>query len=46
MDMAILLHDDLCWTYPTGGTRRVFKHFAWREVDSVKDAFSRPPTSG
>jgi hypothetical protein len=28
--------------HPTGGSLRVFKHFAWLEVDSVKMAFSRP----
>jgi hypothetical protein len=70
--MAILLHDGLCWTYPTsichvrfhdttrpseehrdhtgttrqcrcgGGSRRVFKQFAWLQVGSVKAALSRP----
>ena len=28
--------------HPTGGSRRVFKHFAWLEVGSVKMALSRP----
>lgn len=28
--------------HPTGGTLRVFKHFAWLEVGSVKVALSRP----
>jgi len=27
---------------PTGGSLRVFEHFAWLEVDSVKAALSRP----
>ena len=38
-------HDQFCpldKTYPTGGTRRVFKQFAWLEVGSVKVALSRP----
>jgi hypothetical protein len=29
-------------TYPTGGTRRVFKQFVWLEVGSGKMALSRP----
>ena len=28
--------------HPTGGSLRVFKPFAWLEVDSVKAALSRP----
>ena len=28
--------------HPTGGSRRVFKPFAWLEVDSAKMAFPRP----
>jgi hypothetical protein len=28
--------------HPTGGSLRVFRHFAWLEVDPVKMAFSRP----
>ena len=28
--------------HPTGGSLRVFRHFAWLEVDSVKVALSRP----
>jgi len=28
--------------HPTGGSLRVFKQFAWLEVDSVKMALSRP----
>ena len=28
--------------HPTGGSLRVFRQFAWLEVDSVKMAFSRP----
>jgi hypothetical protein len=28
--------------HPTGGSRRVFKQFAWLEVGSVKAALSRP----
>src|SRR5512134_1298006 len=28
--------------HPTSGTLRVFKLFAWLEVDSDKEAFSRP----
>ncbi|CAG1016528.1 hypothetical protein ANAEL_05670 [Anaerolineales bacterium] len=28
--------------HPTGGSRRVFKQFAWLQVSSVKVAFSRP----
>ncbi len=28
--------------HPTGGTRRVFRQFAWLEVGSVKTALSRP----
>jgi hypothetical protein len=28
--------------HPTGGTLRVFREFAWLEVDSDKMAFSRP----
>ena len=28
--------------HPTGGSRRVFKHFVWLGVGSVKTAFSRP----
>jgi len=28
--------------HPTGGSLRVFKHFAWLEVGSVKVALSRP----
>ena len=28
--------------HPTGGTRRVFRQFAWLEVGSVKMALSRP----
>ncbi len=28
--------------HPTGGSRRVFKHFAWLEVGSVKMVLSRP----
>ena len=28
--------------HPTGGTLRVFKHFAWLEAGSAKLAFSRP----
>jgi len=28
--------------HPTGGSLRVFRHFAWLEVDSVKVASSRP----
>ena len=28
--------------HPTGGSLRVFKHFAWLEVGSVKMALSRP----
>src|SRR6266545_5281076 len=29
-------------TYPTGGSRRVFRLFAWFEVGSVEAALSRP----
>jgi hypothetical protein len=29
-------------TYPTGGSLRVFKHFAWLEVGSGKMVLSRP----
>jgi hypothetical protein len=29
-------------TYPTGGTLRVFRHFAWLQAGSVKTALSRP----
>jgi hypothetical protein len=29
-------------TYPTGGSRRVFRQFSWLEVGSVKVALSRP----
>ncbi len=29
-------------TYPTGGSRRVFKHFAWLGVGSVKAELSHP----
>jgi hypothetical protein len=29
-------------TYPTGGSLRVFRQFAWLEVGSGKVAFSRP----
>ena len=28
--------------HPTGGSLRVFRHFAWLEVGSVKMALSRP----
>ncbi len=28
--------------HPTGGSLRVFRHFAWLEVGSVKVALSRP----
>jgi len=28
--------------HPTGGSRRVFEHFSWLEVGSVKMALSRP----
>ena len=28
--------------HPTGGSRRVFRQFAWLEVGSVKAALSRP----
>ena len=28
--------------HPTGGSRRVFRQFAWLEVGSIKAAFSRP----
>jgi hypothetical protein len=28
--------------HPTGGSRRVFRHFSWLEVGSVKVALSRP----
>jgi hypothetical protein len=28
--------------HPTGGSRRVFRHFAWLEVGSVKLASPRP----
>jgi len=28
--------------HPTGGTLRVFRHFLWLEVGSVKMALSRP----
>jgi hypothetical protein len=28
--------------HPTSGTLRVFKHFSWLEVDSVKTALSCP----
>ncbi len=28
--------------HPTGGTLRVFEHFVWLEVASVKMALSRP----
>ena len=28
--------------HPTGGSRRVFKRFAWLEAGSVKAALSRP----
>ncbi len=28
--------------HPTGESRRVFKHFAWLGVGSVKIAWSRP----
>ena len=28
--------------HPTGGSLRVFKHFVWLEVGSVKAALSRP----
>ena len=28
--------------HPTGGSLRVFKHFAWLEIGSVKMALSRP----
>ena len=28
--------------HPTGGTRRVFRQFAWLEAGSVKMALSRP----
>ena len=31
----------LVWVHPTGGSRRVFKHFAWLEAGSVKMALSR-----
>ena len=43
----LLDHRALCFflaldkTYPTGGSLRVFRQFAWLEVDSVKAALSR-----
>ena len=45
----LLLHDmsykpNACQhsVHPTGGSLRIFRHFVWLEVDSVKVALSRP----
>jgi hypothetical protein len=48
MDMAILLHDGLCWTTRPlgehqdcrGGSLRVFRQFVWLGVGSVKVVLS------
>ena len=37
-NMAVAQHS----VHPTGGSLRVFKHFAWLGVGSVKMASSRP----